>query len=201
MNHAISDITQINDLNVSIPFRNSGMQKLLSIEELENSKIKTLDELKVIREERKHELIVFGCGCFDIIHADHIDYLAWARTLGDYLVVGINSDESIRHLKGNDRPIIPLENRIKSIIVNYYVDYLIIFNEYDTIHIIEALKPDIFARGKDCALDDKSQTKEKKIMNQREKREIEKYGGAIYFLDKPPIYSTTKFIEMIKNGN
>ncbi len=143
MNHAISDITPINDLNISLPFQNGEMQKLLSIEELENSKIKTLDELKVIREKRKHELIVFGCGCFDIIHADHIDYLAWARILGDYLVVGINSDESIRHLKGNGRPIIPLENRIKSIIVNYYVDYLIIFDEYDNIHIIKSLKPDI----------------------------------------------------------
>ena len=201
MNHAISDITPINDFNISLPFQNSRMQKLLSIEELENSKIKTLDELKAIREKRKYELLVFGCGCFDIIHADHIDYLAWARTIGDYLVVGINSDESIRHLKGNDRPIIPLENRIKSIVVNYYVDYLIIFNEYDTTHIIKSLKPDIFARGKDCALDEKSQTKEKKIINQRERREVEKYGGAICFLDKPPIHSTTKLIEMIKNGD
>ena len=201
MNHAVPDITQINNLNISLPLQNSRMQKLLSIEELENSKIKTLDELEAIREKRKHELIVFACGCFDIIHADHIDYLAWARSLGDYLVVGINSDESIRHLKGNGRPIIPLENRIKSIMVNYYVDYLIIFDEYDNTHIIKSLKPDIFARGKDSVLDEESRTNEKKIMNQRERREVDKYGGAICFLDESPIYSTTKLIEMIKNGD
>ena len=200
MNHAISD-TLINNFNVPLLFKNRTAEKLLSIEELEKSKIKSLDELKAIREKRAQELMVFSCGCFDIIHADHIDYLAWARTLGDYLVVGINSDESIRHLKGNGRPIIPLENRIKSIMVNYYVDYLIIFDEYDNTHIIKSLKPDIFARGKDSTLDEKSRTKEKKIMNQRERREVEKYGGAICFLDESPIYSTTKLIEMIKNGD
>ena len=63
------------------------------------------------------------------------------------------------------------------------------------------LKPDIFARGKDNVLDEKNRTKEKKIMNQRERKAVEKYGGAICFLDKPPTHSTTKLIEMIKNGD
>jgi len=172
----------------------------LPLENLIKSKVKTLDELRKIREERKGELMVFVSGCFDIIHADHIEYLAWARTLGDYLLVAINSDESVRQLKGNMRPIIPLEDRIKLIVVNHYVDYVVVFNEIDTVQIITALKPDIFARGKDRVLDKKSVTKGKKEINQAERKAVESYRGKICFLDKPPKHSTTRLIELIKNG-
>lgn len=173
---------------------------VLSLKNLIKSKVKTLNELRKIREEKKGESMVFVSGCFDIVHADHIEYLAWSRALGDYLLVAINSDESVRQLKGTSRPIIPLEDRIKSIVVNHYVDYAIVFDEIDTVQIITALKPDIFARGKDCVLDKKDATKEKKEINQDERRAVESYGGKICFLDKPPKYSTTRLIELIKNG-
>lgn len=172
---------------------------MLPLENLIKSKAKTLNELRKIREKRKGELMVFASGCFDIVNGDHIEYLAWARTLGDYLLAAINSDESVRQLKGKARPIIPLEDRIKLIVANHYVDYVIVFNELDTVQIIETLKPDIFARGKDCTLDKKSLTKEKKVMNQDERRAVESYGGKILFLDKSPKYSTTRLIELLKN--
>lgn len=172
---------------------------VLPLENLIKSKAKTLNELRKVRKERKGELMVFVSGCFDIVHADHIEYLAWARALGDYLLVAMNSDESARQLKGKARPIIPLEDRIKLIVANHYVDYVIVFNEIDTVQIIKTLKPDIFARGKDYVLDKKRATKGKKVMKQDERRAVESYGGKICFLDKPPKYSTTRLIELLKN--
>lgn len=172
---------------------------ILSLENLIKLKVKTLDELRKIREEKKGELMVFISGCFDIIHADHIDYLAWGRKLGDYLLVGINNDESVEQLKGSKRPIIPLEDRIKQIATNHYIDYIVVFKKTDVVQIIEALKPDIFARGKDYVLDKKKATKEKKEINQKERRAVENYGGKICFLDKPLKYSTSKLIEHIKS--
>ena len=168
--------------------------------EIDEYKVKSLDELRKIRKKRKNEFLVFVSGCFDIIHADHVEYLAWARTLGDYLLVAINSDNSIRQLKGPTRPIIPLKNRIQQIAANQSVDYIIVFNELETIKIIETLKPDIFARGKDSVLDKRKIKEGKKEMNQNERRSVESYEGKIYFLDKPPKYSTSQLIKTIKNG-
>ena len=143
--------------------------------------------------------MIFVSGCFDIVHADHIEYLAWARNLGDYLLVAINSDKSVRRLKGKNRPIVPLEDRLKLIVANHYVDYVLIFDEIDTVQIIRTLKPDIFARGKDYVLDEKEVREGKKVMNQQERRAVESYGGKICFLDKPPKYSTTRLIELIED--
>jgi rfaE bifunctional protein nucleotidyltransferase chain/domain len=169
------------------------------LENLIKSKVKTLGELKKIRKARKKEMLVFASGCFDVVHADHIEYLSWSKSLGDYLVVAMNSDKSVKKLKSNTRPIFSLRNRIKLIGSNYFVDYIIVFNEPDTVKIIKTLKPDIFARGKDYVLNKKGITKEKKKMNQDERRAVESYEGKICFLNKLPKYSTTRLIKLIKN--
>jgi D-beta-D-heptose 7-phosphate kinase/D-beta-D-heptose 1-phosphate adenosyltransferase len=174
---------------------------VISLENLIKSKVKTLDELKKIRKAREKEMLVFASGCFDIVHTDHIEYLAWSRWLGDYLIVAINSDKSVKKLKSDNRPIISLKNRIKLIASNYFVDYITVFDKPDTVEIIKTLKPDIFARGKDQVLDKRWATKEKRVMNQEEKRAVESYGGKICFLDKLPKYSTTRLIKLIKNGH
>jgi len=175
---------------------------ILSLNQLKRKKVKTLDELIDIRfNKRKDEKMIFASGCFDILHKDHIEYLAWARNLGDYLLIAINSDESIKQLKGKDRPIKSVENRVMLLVANYYVDYITIFNELDTVNIIKTLKPDIFSRGKDYVLDTASVTNIKKVMNQKERQIVEKYGGEICFLNKIPKYSTTKLISLMKNSN
>lgn len=168
------------------------------LKELEQKKLKTLSQLKKIKKERKGQKMVLASGCFDILHPDHIEYLAWAKGLGDYLIVAINSDRSVQKLKGINRPIFPLEKRVCQLAVNSFVDYLIVFNELDTVKIIEKLKPDIFARGKDCVLDKTKETKRKKAMNQKERRAVESYGGKIRFLNKMPCYSTSKLIGLRK---
>lgn len=97
--------------------------------------------------------IVFTNGCFDIIHAGHIDLLQKAKKEGNILVVGLNSDESIKRIKGNNRPINSLDLRIQMLSAIQYVDYIIVFNEDTPIKIIEAIKPNVLVKGGDYKLD------------------------------------------------
>lgn len=161
-------------------------------------KVKIPEELVKIKKTQGKKRIVLVSGCFDIIHADHVEFLAWSRMLGDYLVVAINSDKSVRRLKGNYRPIVSLKDRVKLTVVNCFVDYIVVFNELNVVNIIKTLKPDVFAKGHDYVLEKSEATKTKKAMNQDERRAVESYGGKIYFLDKPPKYSTTRILELIK---
>ena len=168
------------------------------LKNLIESKVKTLSELKEIKRARGGQVMVFVSGCFDIVHADHIEYLAWGKSLGNYLVVAINNDTSVKKLKGADRPINYLKNRVEVIAANYFTDYIIVFNELNTVKIIKALKPDIFARGKNLVLGKKEETKTKKEINQNERQAVESYGGKIRFLEKTPRYSSTWLAELIR---
>ena len=98
--------------------------------------------------------IVFTNGCFDIIHAGHVRYLKEARNLGDVLVVGLNSDESVRTIKGINRPIVPQGERAEVLSSLRDVDYVVIFNEPDPYNTIAALKPDILVKGGDWRIED-----------------------------------------------
>ncbi len=106
-------------------------------------------ELKKLRKKGKK--IVFTNGCFDIIHAGHVRYLRKARSLGDLLVVGLNSDSSVRRIKGGLRPIVPQKERAEVMGALSFVDYVVIFNESTPIRLIKAVKPDILAKGADWA--------------------------------------------------
>lgn len=98
--------------------------------------------------------VVFTNGCFDILHLGHIRYLEAARALGDMLVVGVNTDDAVRRLKGPDRPLIPESERAEVLAALECVDYVTLFNEDLPIEVILALKPDIDTKGGDYKIED-----------------------------------------------
>jgi len=100
-----------------------------------------------LKKQRKK--IVFTNGCFDILHFGHVKYLQEAKHLGDILIVGINSDASIRKLKGNARPIINEKDRCQTLAGLESVDYVVVFGEVTPLRLIAALKPDVLVKGAD----------------------------------------------------
>ncbi len=103
---------------------------------------------------REHRRIVFTNGCFDILHRGHVTYLAAARALGDVLVLGLNSDASVRRLKGPSRPINSTEDRAAVMDALRAVDYVTIFDEDTPLELIQSVKPDILVKGGDYEIAD-----------------------------------------------
>ncbi|MEI8175637.1 MAG: D-glycero-beta-D-manno-heptose 1-phosphate adenylyltransferase, partial [Candidatus Omnitrophota bacterium] len=97
----------------------------------------------------KHKKVVFTNGCFDLLHRGHIDYLRKARSLGDCLVIGVNSDASVRRLKGAERPITAQADRAEILASLEFVTYVTIFNEDTPLQLITALRPDVIVKGGD----------------------------------------------------
>jgi len=116
------------------------MNKILTLESL-------LQTLKIFRE--KSTRIVFTNGCFDILHVGHVRYLTAARAKGDLLILGLNSDESVKHIKGDKRPIICQEERAEVLAGLWCVDYITIFDEPDPLKLIKAISPDVLVKGAD----------------------------------------------------
>lgn len=114
---------------------------------MSTSKIVNWDMIPHIQKQGK--TIVFTNGCFDIIHAGHVQYLEHAKTLGDILVIGLNSDASVRRLKGETRPINNQNNRAIVLSALHSVDYVIIFDEDTPYELIKALQPDVLVKGGD----------------------------------------------------
>lgn len=109
----------------------------------------------VLRERKQNdEKPVFTNGCFDLIHIGHTRYLQEAREAGDCLIIGVNSDESVRRLKGDKRPITPLDERLEVLASLQCVDYVIPFEELDPYHLIAALKPSILIKGGDWPIEE-----------------------------------------------
>jgi len=104
-------------------------------------------ELSVIRQSGKR--LVFTNGCFDILHAGHVRYLAAARAAGDVLVVGLNSDESVKTIKDDRRPIMTQDQRAEILAGLGCVDYITVFNEPDPLALITAINPDVLVKGAD----------------------------------------------------
>ncbi len=118
--------------------------------------IKSIEELKTLVENLKKEgkTIVFTNGCFDILHAGHVDYLEKAKSFGDILIVGINSDSSIKRIKGEKRPINKQEHRVKVLSALNCVDYVVVFDEDTPIELIKIVQPDVLVKGADWKLED-----------------------------------------------
>ena len=118
---------------------------------LSGGKIKTLATLKKLaaRLKKQGRKIVFTNGCFDILHYGHAKYLQDAKNTGDILVVGVNSDLSIRKIKGRDRPVINEKNRLGLLAALASVDYLVLFKEDTPLKVIKEIKPDILIKGAD----------------------------------------------------
>lgn len=147
------------------------------------SKIKPLKELKEILANA-HKKVVFTNGCFDILHYGHIKYLEKARNLGDLLVVGLNSDESVRKLKGKTRPVNSLFQRAAILASLYFVDFVVVFDEQTPLNLIKELKPDILVKGKDY-----------------EGKEVvgEKIVPKVVLIDFESGFSTSEIIKRIKD--
>jgi D-beta-D-heptose 7-phosphate kinase/D-beta-D-heptose 1-phosphate adenosyltransferase len=132
---------------------------------------------------------VFTNGCFDLVHAGHISSFKQARELGDVLVVGINSDASMRRIKGASRPIIDLQNRINLLSAIRYVDYVIPFEEDAPQLLIERIRPDVLVKGKDW--------QGKEVAGAKF---VESLGGKVKFIELEPDLSTTRIIERISDS-
>ena len=150
--------------------------------------ILTIDELTNIRNaiRNNNKKVVFTNGCFDILHKGHIDYLNESKKLGDYLVVGINSDESVRKLKGPKRPILPQDERAFIISNLIAVDFVCIFNEETPLNLIEKVLPDYLVKGADWAIE--------AVVG---KEIVEKNNGKVMTITLTPNKSTTNLIETI----
>ncbi|TLE00248.1 D-glycero-beta-D-manno-heptose-7-phosphate kinase [Helicobacter muridarum] len=110
---------------------------------------KIITDIDNLKNDLKNKKIVFTNGCFDILHAGHVSYLQKARKLGDVLIVGLNSDDSVRKLKGKDRPINPQEDRALLLASLACVSYVIIFNEDTPLNLIAQIMPDVLVKGAD----------------------------------------------------
>lgn len=119
------------------------------------SKILSLDLLALKLREHKNrgERIVFANGCFDVLHVGHARYLGGARREGDVLVVAVNSDASVRALKGEGRPILPAEARARLVAGLAAVSYVVIFEEPDVTRLLSTLRPDVHAKGTDYTIE------------------------------------------------
>lgn len=153
-----------------------------------SEKLKTLEELKILVKKRKEkgQIMVFTNGCFDILHAGHTHYLSSARSLGDFLVVGLNSDKSVKKIKGILRPINSEKERAYALSALECVDYIVFFDEETPEKLIKALKPDVLVKGADW--------EEEKIVGADF---VKSYGGKIERISFKFDTSTTKIIEKI----
>ena len=151
-------------------------------------KIKGRENLRAILNGMKTEgkRIVFTNGCFDLLHVGHIRYLEEAKALGDILVVGMNSDRSVRNLKGSERPILPEEERAEILSALGCVDYVTIFDEADPFRLISQLKPHILVKGGDW-------TKETTVG----KEVVEEAGGEVVIIPFVKGFSTSNLIQRI----
>ena len=151
-------------------------------------KIKKREDLRRIVEDfkTKGKRIVFTNGCFDLLHIGHIRYLEEAKSLGDILVVGVNSDRSVRNLKGPNRPILPEEERAEILSGLESVNYITIFDEPTPLELISSLQPHILAKGGDW-------TKETTVG----KEVVERLGGEVVILPFIEGSSTSNVIETI----
>jgi len=153
-----------------------------------NAKIKNQDVLVgiIATEQDKGKRVVFTNGCFDLLHAGHVRYLQKARTFGDLLVLGLNSDASVRRLKGEKRPLIGEAERAHILAALDCVDYVVIFDEDTPLRLIEALKPFVLVKGGDYAPEG--------VVG---RELVESYGGRLELVEFVDGKSTTNIIEKI----
>jgi rfaE bifunctional protein nucleotidyltransferase chain/domain len=131
--------------------------------------------------------VVFTNGCFDLIHLGHVDYLEKARRLGDKLVIGLNTDDSVSRFKGPERPLQDQISRARILAAMQFVDLVVFFNEDTPLNLISELIPDILVKGSDYLAD-----------NIVGADVVKKNGGVVKTIDFVPGYSTTRIVEKIK---
>ncbi|HGJ67306.1 TPA: D-glycero-beta-D-manno-heptose 1-phosphate adenylyltransferase [bacterium] len=152
------------------------------------NKIKTREELKIIIQEaqKQGKKVVTTNGCFDVLHVGHLRYLQSAKELGDILIIAINSDESVRAIKGEKRPLVPQGERAELLAGLECVDYVMIFPELDPKQFLIELRPNIHVKGGDYSLD--------RVL---ERETVEAIGAELRLLPGAEGKSTTNLIETI----
>ena len=154
------------------------------------NKILTWEALKkrVDLHRKEGKTIVFTNGCFDIVHAGHASTMAFAKQQGDVLIVGLNSDASVRENKGPNRPVVSEGDRAIVLSALECVGYLTIFGEKTTVRILETVRPDVYAKGGDYSLSS---------LVQEERLTVESYGGKVVIIPAVAGQSTTNIIQKI----
>ena len=180
-------LSEGNDIFSAAEFANLAAS--ISVSKLGTSTV-SIEEVTSLETSKgnKEQVIVFTNGCFDIIHSGHLDLLKEARSYGDKLIVGLNSDKSISKLKGPERPIIGQSERKKILLALKYVDEVIIFNEENPLKLIKKLKPSILVKGADY-------TKEQVVGGAF----VESYGGQIKLVKLVKGKSTSNIINKISS--
>jgi len=143
------------------------------------------NKLEALRKEGKK--IAFTNGCFDILHVGHVRYLREAKKAGDILVLALNSDSSVRAIKGEERPLVSEEERAEVIAALEFIDFVTIFPELTPLELINYLKPDILIKGGDWTED--------KVVG---REEVKKWGGHVAIIPEVEGKSTTNIVEKIK---
>lgn len=151
---------------------------------------------EVQRRQQAGERGVFTNGCFDLLHLGHVRYLQEARALGDFLVLGLNSDESTHVLKGPGRPLVPEMERAEILASLACIDYVTIFSERTASQLVETLKPAIYVKGGDYAGAQDNQPDTSRLP---EAKVVQTYGGTIRLIPYLPHHSTTELIAKIKH--
>ena len=154
------------------------MNKILDRNTLKN-------KLEALRKEGKK--IAFTNGCFDILHVGHVRYLREAKKIGDILVLALNSDSSVRAIKGEERPLVCEEERAEVLAALEFIDFVTIFPELTPLELINYLKPDILIKGGDWPED--------KVVG---REEVKKWGGRVAIIPEVEGKSTTNIVEKIK---
>jgi rfaE bifunctional protein nucleotidyltransferase chain/domain len=155
-----------------------------------SGKLKNLEDLKVIAADArsKGRSVVFTNGCFDLLHRGHVHVLREAKACGDLLITGINSDKSVKQIKGPARPVLPEADRSELLASLEMVDYVVLFDEPDPYELISALRPNVLVKGGDWS--------EAKIVGADL---VEEAGGRVVVIPYIKGFSTTEIIERIKN--
>ena len=143
---------------------------------------------RVAVERQKGAKIVLANGCFDLFHVGHIRYLTGARELGDCLIVGINSDEQVKKLKGKNRPFMPEQERAEIISALRFIDCVTIFNEPTVEELIRAIRPDFHAKGTDYSTE-----------SVPEREIIIECGGQVAIVGDPKNHSSTELIKSVNS--
>ena len=153
-------------------------------------KIKDLKSAKdqVSKWKAQNQKIVFTNGCFDLLHLGHVDYLEQARSLGDKLVLGLNSDDSVSRFKGSERPIQNQNSRARVLAAMQFVDLVVFFNEDTPLNLITEIQPDILVKGSDYLAE-----------NIVGADVVKRNGGVVKTIDLVAGYSTSKIVEKIKH--
>jgi rfaE bifunctional protein nucleotidyltransferase chain/domain len=154
------------------------------------SKITDISTAQQLVKHWKHQgyCVVFTNGCFDIVHIGHVDYLEKSRSLGDKLILGLNSDSSVRRIKGEKRPIVEENARARVMAALEFVDAVVFFDEDTPLRLIETIKPDILVKGDDYTLE-----------NIIGADFVIKNGGSVKTIPLVKGFSTSNIVEKIKN--